>query len=416
MDRSGQGAAPIAENERIGTIDALRGFALLGILIMNMPDYGNSFYAFLMEEEQWPMWWDQAARSIADTMFSGKFNGIFTMLFAVGFTMQLQRQQQREGSGATAIYLRRLTWLFIFGLLHICLWPGDVLHAYAIAGAMFLALYRLSDRAIVGLIVFTLLYPAIEGVLLYNVITPADIANAVGRMRELVASDYAAARSGSFLATVQQSWRNMAAMYFVESSWYTIPRFFALLLTTALIGLLLGRRRFFHDLKSKLPLVARLQWWLLGTGIVLGACFALWSATVEQPQTPSLWKTLAQLCFRVSRVATMGFYMCLIIRAMHSDRWRGLMQPFVVAGRMPLTNYLMQTVICTSIFLGWGLGFYGKVGPALSMLLSLVIFFAIQVPFSRWWLGRFQMGPMEYLWRLLSYGHRESVGRLAREH
>jgi uncharacterized protein len=76
-----------------------------------------------------------------------------------------------------------------------------------------------------------------------------------------------------------------------------------------------------------------------------------------------------------------------------------------MAGRMPLTNYLMQTFIATFLFYGWGLGLWGKVGPAVDIVLAVAIYFLIQVPLSYFWLGRFSMGPMEYVWRLLTYGH-----------
>jgi uncharacterized protein len=194
-------------------------------------------------------------------------------------------------------------------------------------------------------------------------------------------------------------------------SWYVVPRVYITLLTTALLGLLLGRRRFFQNVASYLPLVSRVQWWALGAGIAMGAVYAFWSATVEQRQEPTVWRLFAILCFRLSRLALMAFYVCLIIRAMHSGQWQRRLQPFVSMGRMPLTNYLMQTLIGMVIFAGWGLGYYGQVGPALGVVISLAIVFVIQAPFSRLWLSRFQMGPTEYLWRVLTYGRLPSIRR-----
>jgi uncharacterized protein len=101
----------------------------------------------------------------------------------------------------------------------------------------------------------------------------------------------------------------------------------------------------------------------------------------------------------------MAFYVATIVRAVHSDAWRARLAPMATAGRMPLTNYLMQTLIATFIFYGWGLGFWGRVGPALDLVFAIAIFFAVQVPLSYAWLRRFEMGPMEYLWRRLTYGH-----------
>jgi uncharacterized protein len=407
-----QSAAPIADKERISTLDALRGFALLGILIMNMPAFNLPIYNSVMPG-QWTMWWDRAAQAITDVLFAGKFNGMFSMLLAVGFTIQLQRLSERVPEKAVAIYLRRLAWLFVFGLAHSFIWAGDVLHMYAILGLFLLAFRNLSDRAIIGLIAFALIYPAIEGVVLLQLTTPADTQRVVSFMKGLVAGDFAAMESGSFWVAVQQSLRTWSATYVSPMSWYVVPRVYITLLTTALLGLLLGRRRFFQNVASYLPLVSRVQWWTLGAGIAMGAVYAFWSATVEQRQEPTVWRLFAVLCFRMSRLALMAFYVCLIIRAMHSDRWQRRLQPFVSMGRMPLTNYLMQTLICMIIFAGWGLGYYGQVGSALGVVVALAIFFVIQVPFSRLWLGRFQMGPMEYLWRVLTYGQLPSIRRAA---
>jgi uncharacterized protein len=407
---AGQSAAPIAVKERISTLDALRGFALLGILIMNMPAFNMPIY-HTVASDQWTMWWDRAARVITDVLFAGKFNGMFSMLLAVGFTIQLQRLSERAPEKAVTIYLRRLAWLFIFGLVHSCIWAGDVLHMYAILGLLLLAFRNLSDRAVIGLIIFTLIYPAIEGVILLRITTPADTQRAVSFMKDLVAGDFAAVESGSFWVAVQQSLRTWSATYISPMSWYVVPRVYITLLTTALLGLLLGRRRFFQNAASYLPLVSRVQWWTLGAGIAMGAVYAFWSATVEQRQEPTVWRLFAVLCFRLSRLALMAFYVCIIIRAMHSDQWHSRLQSFVSMGRMPLTNYLMQTLICMVIFAGWGLGYYGRVGPALGVVISLAIFFVIQVPFSRLWLSRFQMGPMEYLWRVLTYRRLPPIGK-----
>jgi uncharacterized protein len=405
---AGQSAAPIADRERIGTLDALRGFALLGILIMNMPSFNMPIY-HAVASDQWTMWWDRAARAVTDVLFAGKFNGMFSMLLAVGFTIQLQRLSERAPEKAVAIYLRRLAWLFIFGLVHSCIWAGDVLHMYAILGLLLLAVRNLSDRAIIGLIIFSLVYPAIEGVILLKITTPEDTQRAVSFMKDLVAGDYAAVESGSFWAAVQQSLRTWSATYISPMSWYVVPRVYITLLTTALLGLLLGRRRFFQNAARYLPLVSRVQWWALGAGVAMGAVYAFWSATVEQRQEPTVFRLFAVLCFRLSRLALMAFYVCLIIRAMHSDQWQRRLQPFVSMGRMPLTNYLMQTLIGMVIFAGWGLGYYGQVGPALGVVISLAIFFVIQVPLSRLWLSTFQMGPMEYLWRVLTYRRLPSI-------
>jgi uncharacterized protein len=113
-----------------------------------------------------------------------------------------------------------------------------------------------------------------------------------------------------------------------------------------------------------------------------------------------------QISYGVSRVALMIFYVATIVRLAQNPRWLPWLMPLAAAGRMPLTNYLLQSVLCTAIFYSWGLGLWRQMGEALQLGLALAIFFGFQVPLSIFWFRRFAYGPMEYLWRLLSYGRR----------
>lgn len=192
---------------------------------------------------------------------------------------------------------------------------------------------------------------------------------------------------------------------------YTEPRafmdffgFYVQLFTTMVLGLILGKRHFFENAASQLDLVKRVQWSALGLGVVTGAIFGYHEATVTDPLTPSALGVTARVAYVVCRVATMTFYVATIVRAVHSVAWRPRLEPIATVGRMPLTNYLLQTLFGTFIFYGWGLGFWGRIGPALQLVLAIAIYFVIQVPLSRWWLSRFALGPLEYLWRVLTYG------------
>jgi uncharacterized protein len=184
--------------------------------------------------------------------------------------------------------------------------------------------------------------------------------------------------------------------------------------TTTLLGLMLGRRKFFQNSQHYLPMVRRVQWWALGIGIVTGIVFGAWEATVADPR-PTPFGVLARTCFVLCRLAIMIFYVATIVRCVHNDKWRARLAPMGVVGRMPLTNYLLQTLIATSLFYGWGLALWGKVGPALDLVLAFAIFFAIQVPLSHYWLKRHAMGPMEYLWRVLTYGRGSMRSKVLQE-
>lgn len=398
-------AAPVTPGERIATLDAIRGFALLGIFIMNMPLFNTSFFAGADGTRLWPQWWNRSAEIIRDVIFSGKFNSMFSMLFAIGFTMQLERLLQREPDRAVGIYARRIFWLLVFGILHACIfWTGDVLHMYALLGFVLLALRKVPDRYIVLLIAACLSYPAIAGIIRLMVIEPQDIERLSSAMQQWQAADNAVYGHGTFLETVRRNTQAMIVHYTYPQMRWSVFGGYIQILTTMLLGLLLGRHHFFQNIASHLPLVRRVQWWALGGGLACGVVYGTWEATVVDPMQPSPWRIVASMCYALCRIGIMIFYVCAIIRGMQSETWRRRFSPITLAGRMPLTNYLMQTLIGTFLFYHWGLGLWGTVSPALGMVLAVAIFFIVQVPLTQLWLTNFQIGPMEYLWRLLTYG------------
>jgi uncharacterized protein len=395
-------AVPVPLGERIEVLDAIRGCALLGIFIMNVPAFNTSLFSGFGGTE-WPRWWDVGTETVRDVIFSGKFNSMFSMLFAVGFTIQLERLQARAPDQATQIYVRRLFWLFVFGVIHACVfWAGDVLHMYALLGVLLLLLRRLPDRVIAALIVLCLLYPTIMGTIALTVATPEDT-SAIELTQGAIAADNAAFGHGNFFDTARRSTGSMITFYTHPQS-TGIFRFYVQFLTTVLIGLLLGRHRFFQNVRSHLPFVRRVQWWALGIGLVSGIGFMAWRDLAANPWQPSVGRLLAATGYVVCRVTIMIFYVATIIRAVCNERWRQRIAPITLTGRMPLTNYLLQTLIAVTLFYHWGFNLWNKVGPALDLVIAIAIFFVIQVPLSRWWLSRFQVGPMEYLWRVLTYG------------
>lgn len=397
------GALPVGE--RIATLDIVRGFALLGILIMNMPGFSSSFFAEADGSHLWAGRVDQLAEQARDALFSGKFNSMFSLLFGIGFTIQFQRMQQRDPAHAAGLYLRRLLALLGFGAIHaLVFWPGDVLHTYAILGiVLVLGLRHVSDRGIVALIVAGLLYPAASGALRVAVITQEMVAERVRLAKALDAADQIAYGDGGFLDMVQQNIRTMAHMYGDGLSLWGSFGWYVMLGMTMLIGVLAGRRRWVQRADELMPRVRRLMWWALAIGLACGVASTVIFELNRVPG-PSPVKVLGSVLYSLGRVAMMVCYVLVIVRLAHGERGRRWLRPFALAGRMPLTNYLMQTLVCLTLFRHWGFDLWMQVGPAAGLALSMFIFFAVQVPWSAWWLTRHERGPMEALWARLTYG------------
>jgi uncharacterized protein len=398
-------ARPTELRERIFTLDAIRGFALLGIFIMNMPYFGMSFFQGADGTHLWPEWWDRTAEVVRDVMFAGKFNSMFSMLFAIGFILLLERLEVRHAQHAKAIYLRRIGWLLVFGAVHACVfWTGDVLHMYALFGFVLLVLRRVPEKWLWVMFGASLFYPVVASLIRLWAVDPSDVQATVALFGQWEASNNAAYGAGSFLVAAREHAREMFFIYTEPRYYLNLFGFYVQLFTTMLLGLILGRRHFFENAASQLGLVRRVQWSALGIGIVTGVCFGYYDATVTDPLTPTVLGMFARVAYVVCRVSVMTFYVATIVRAVHSAAWRTRLAPIAIVGRMPLTNYLLQTLLGTFIFYAWGLGYWGRIGPALELVLAVAIYFVIQVPLSRWWMSRFALGPMEYVWRALTYG------------
>ena len=391
--------------ERLLVLDVLRGFALLGILIMNMPSFSWSAFAGADGSHVWPGTMDRWAEHVRDALFSGKFNSMFSLLFGIGFTIQYQRMRQQDPLHADGLYLRRLLVLAAFGLVHgFVFWFGDILHSYALLGLLMLfALRRLSDRGLVVLMAVLLLYPAVSGVLRVLVITPEMVTERVGIAMGFVATNNVAFGRGSFIDAAIENTRMMLHFYGTPLTLWGTFGFYAEIALTMVLGVLAGRRRWAHRIPELRPAIRTLTWWALGLGL---GCAVAYTVIFELNRAPgpSPIKVLGGVFYSLSRVSTMVFYVLVIVRLCQHPAWQRRFAPVVAAGRMPLTNYLMQTAICITLFEGWGLGWWGRVGPALGLLLAVTIFFCIQVPLSLWWLRGHERGPLEALWARLTYG------------
>lgn len=393
---------PVRPGQRIVTLDVLRGVALLGIFIMNMPGFTHSLFA---QPPADPGTLDRIVDALRDGLFAGKFNLLFGLLFGIGFTLQLGRLEAAHSARAVWIYARRLAALLAIGLVHaVLLWPGDVLVVYAVLGFVLLAIRKVPERVVLVLLAFCLLYPAAADALRPSILSIQSETIATFEYEDFEASNNAAFGHGSFLDAARETARVFAWGYTSPLGLFSYATFYVQMATGILLGFVVGRRGWIGRLAQLGGALSRAQIVAAAIVVVSAIAWALVPAVDPFAASSAPQVFASGLAKTVGRAALMAFYALTVVRWLQrpgASRWT---LPFERAGRMPLTNYLLQTVMASFVFYGWGLGGWGRSGPALETLLAVMLFVVVQMPLSVWWLGRFRYGPVEYLWRLVTYG------------
>lgn len=399
--RASSALAPVAPEERIALLDVLRGLALLGILIMNMPVFNTPWCSFAIEPKLFPAWYDRAVSFVTELFVGGKANSIFSFLFGLGMTLQLQRAAA-SGGGFTLVYLRRLAVLFAIGAAHaLLLWNGDVLHVYAILGLLLLAVRRASDRLVFTLIAISLVAPALRAA--WGLYTQEVPPHPLSYFTQLAHEQLRIYQQGTYLEQVASRVGDFEEWYGAARRLQGAIWGFTIFAVTTLLGFHVGRRRLLEDVAANAPRIRRMMWWCLGLGLLAAAGFATIHALHRPTGRPTLAGFMGGFLFSLNRPLLCIAYVGAIALLFQRDRVRRALSPLVNVGRMPLTNYLMQTLIATTLFNSYGFALYGKVGPALGLAITAVIY-AAQVVYSNWWMARFRFGPLEWLWRAATYG------------
>lgn len=383
---------PVAGNERIATLDVLRGFALFGILLMNMEAFsGPMDMSFTGIDPHW-QGWDYWADAFVYVFVQGKFFTLFSLLFGAGFAVMAQRAAM-AGRDFTRFYLRRSLGLLVIGVLHgLLLWSGDILVAYALLSFVLLAfreaprswLPALGTMAYLGAAVLMLMLGALMQ------LVPADAASAqAAAAAKAIEAQRQAYGHGSYLQAVAQRLRDVFAS--LGALLVVGPQ----VLGMFLIGAWFARSGAIAEPGRYPRLWAGLRWLLLPIGLAV----MLLSTWVLPYNAPGQFNMRSAGAYALTAVA--GLMMCLGYLAW-GVRWSRHLRWLAPAGRMALSNYLGQSLVCTLVFYGYGLGWFEQVGRA-SQLLFAVVLFAMQVLLSQLWLRRFQYGPVEWLWRAFTY-------------
>ena len=386
--------------ERIDLLDALRGLALFGILLANIRYWAG--WNFLDEQAKRAL--AGASADVSDflhtVLIDGKFYTIFSLLFGMGFSLQLSRLESKSRR-ASAIYVRRMLVLLGIGLTHLLLiWVGDILALYALCGLALLAVRRWTDRSLllatlilIGIPVFGQAVAWIAGGPMETGLKPFAnrMFSTLGGLPDQRLDWLRRSDLPSFLAFAVTRWP-VQIDYLIQS--WRIPKVLAMMM----LGLWAGRRLIAGTLLSngKLLRLVLVYGFAIGVpaNIALGAMGGL-----EQEDASATF--LATFAYAIG-VVPLGLAYAAAFTLAWPMRKRSL-SLFAPVGRMALTNYLSHSLLGILIFFGVGFGLVGKLGPPGFYGVAALIFLG-QVLFSQWWLARFRQGPVERLWRLGTYG------------
>lgn len=411
-----QPALPIAPEDRIEAMDVLRGFALLGILLVNVLFFCAPAQETIMKP--WRETTDPWLLGLVFWLVQGKFYCLFSFLFGAGFSVQTARLEAR-GARTGSIYTRRQLVLLGIGLLHgVLLWMGDILAAYALAGLLLLAFRKRQPRtlliwAAVLLALATLVWALFWVAILVAQTVPAA-AQEMHRAAEVQAAEMArrsaealrAYAQGPYALLFQVRLKELATNYGMTLA--ILPQILAMFL----LGAWAGRTGILGDPAGHRRLLRRVAAWGFLVALPLSAgCAWVFGKGFPGPANPG-----AMLAFALLTCATPGLslaYAAGLVLLLQKAGAGAFLRRLASPGRMALSNYLGQSVVMTTLFYFYGFGLYGRVPLPAAYGLALVLF-ALQVLASRAWLSRFSMGPAEWLWRRLTYGHAPAFRKAVR--
>jgi uncharacterized protein len=402
-------SAPVQQAERIIVIDILRGFALLGILLVNMEIFIHPIQYIMAPPpaDSLPLI-DRIVGVLVRFFAETKFYSLFSFLFGLGFALLMTRLESR-GMRFVPVYIRRLLALLAIGLVHAYLiWVGDILVLYALLGFPLLLFRKAKPRtlliwAVIFLLLPLIFYSAIASLLELARMDPASaamidqsFAETARQYQAQIAQSIEIYSNGGFLEITAQRARDVSFMSI--GNFFLAPSVFAMFL----IGLWFARKEKFSRLQENLPFFRKLFAWSLALGLIGSLLFTYFMEVSGERFVPNLNMVLVTLGQVFGAPMLSLCYASGLTLLAVKPGWTQRLAPLASAGQMALTVYLLESIICTLVFYGYGLGLFNQVGRTAGLLLGIVVYAAL-VAFSVFWMKRFLFGPAEWLWRTLTY-------------
>ncbi len=394
-------ATNLSTRNRIVSIDALRGFALAGVALVHMVEQyiaGPHPEGFMEGVNGIP---DQIVQAIIGIFFTGKFFALFSILFGLSFSIQMD-SAQNKGQKFAGRFIWRAILLFLIGYVHQLFYRGDILTIYAVLAPFIIPFYRVPTKWL--LITAGLIFLGIPRFIAFAIFGADGVTGVHPMMdnnHELVKNYIATISNGSLLevfnlnATYGMLTKIDFQLSFFGRFYYTFAYF--------LVGLWLGRIGLFRDLRAFSKKIKDFMLWSIGALIISFGLVIATFATAPQPIDFSTWQFALGMGFMdwVS-ISMSSIILCGFLMLYQKETWKKRLSFFAPYGRMALTNYVMQSVIGTFIYFGWGLGYIGQFGALISFLMGIGVIL-IQTLFSKFWLQNFRYGPLEWLWRCGTY-------------
>lgn len=396
--------------ERLEHLDILRGAAIFGILLVNMMYYAHPYiYYQIVGDIPWDSTLDRITGYAIYFFGEGKFISMFAMLFGIGVVIQMDRAKTK-GAKFFPVYFRRLTVLLIIGAVHAFLiWMGDILLAYALMGFIILFFFRnRKPKTLIVWTVISLLIPFIIFGLMTLAVSSLDTdsVDSTESIEESIPSElqwFNDLIERSIEAYGTGNVNDILVMRVIDISLYFIfgifwmPAAFALML----FGIAIAKRNIAQQIDNHQSLLNKILLWGFILGIA-GNAIALTGFIKSDPVESNYWELAMYLGRAIGAPSLMLFYAAGITQLYRYGWFPRFFIRLAAVGRMALTNYILQSIICTMLFYSYGLGLYGSVGPFAGLLITVAIFI-IQLFISPLWMKRFHFGPLEWLWRSGTY-------------
>lgn len=398
---------PITVGDRIETMDVLRGWALLGILLMNIEAFVGPMMVAITGLDPSLTGADRVADAVIYVLVQGKFYLLFSLLFGMGFAVMMSRAEA-TGRPFVALYIRRTFALFVMGMFHLVfIWSGDILTVYAVIALALLLLFRhvpTSHLPWWALGFHVLAWKFSAGPLFLGAMARQAPGGAAA-MDKIMQSEAA-----SSLAKIEAERIVLGSGTYLEALAHRADEapmmlFFLLFAGGQILGMFLLGMWFVRSGAIAEParfprLHAWLRWCALPVGLAM-TLVSFWLMPTADYTVVTFANGFGTLLVMIGALLMSLGYLAWIQKGL-STSWSSALRTVAPAGRMALTNYLMQSVVCTLVFYGYGLGYFDQL-PRAWQVPFVCALFALQVVLSHWWMARFRFGPMEWLWRAATY-------------